>query len=146
MIRLKKGLKSLPLMLNELRFELDNFDRVSNSAFTQARANLRHTAFIELNQKTVVDVRYSDNNIKLYKGMRVLGIEGSKILLPNTPDIVKEFGPISYNNDHPDIKGSHAYGMASVMYDVLNRVAVDSVLTHARAYEVELAMPHLPHS
>jgi hypothetical protein len=64
---------------------------------------------------------YSNNNIKRYKGMRVLGIDGSKILLPNTPDIRKKFGQISYRNDHPDVKGAHAYGMASVMYDVLNR-------------------------
>ena len=30
---------------------------------------------------------YSDDNIKLYKGMRVMGIDGSKILLPDTTDI-----------------------------------------------------------
>jgi hypothetical protein len=29
------------------------------------------------------------------------------------------------------------------MYDVLNRVALDSVLGPARAYEVDLAMKHL---
>jgi hypothetical protein len=28
------------------------------------------------------------------------------------------------------------------MYDVLNRVAVDSIMSHARAYEVDLAIEH----
>jgi len=42
---------------------------VTTGTFTQARANLRYTALIELNQKAVVDVMYSDNNIKLYKGV-----------------------------------------------------------------------------
>jgi hypothetical protein len=46
-----------------------------------ARRNLRHTAFIELNQKAVVDVMYSDDLIKLYKGMRVMGVDGSKIVI-----------------------------------------------------------------
>jgi hypothetical protein len=110
------------------------------------RANLSHTAFIELNQKAVVDVMYSDDNIKLYKGMRVMGIDGSKILLPDSTEITEEFGQISYSNDHPDVKGSHNYALASVMYDVLNRVAVDSVLSTARAYEVDLAIEHLEHS
>jgi len=53
---------------------------------------------------------------------------------------------LAYSNDHPDVKGSHNYALASVMYDVLNRVAVDSVLSHARAYEVNLAIGHLEQS
>jgi len=53
---------------------------VTNSAFTFARANLKHPAFIELNQYAVVDVMYGDDNIKLYFGQRVMGIDGSKLL------------------------------------------------------------------
>ena len=138
-------MKSIQLILNEFTSIFD-LETISNSAFTQARANLKYTAFIELNQKAVVDVMYSDDNIKLYKGMRVLGIDGSKILLPDTTDITNEFGQISYSNDHPEVKGSHTYAMASVMYDVLNRIAVDSILSKARAYEVDLAIKHLEYS
>jgi len=142
---LKKSLKSLQLVLNELAIEQNTLP-VTASAFTQARANLHHTAFIELNQKAVVNVMYRDNNIRLYKGMRVIGIDGSKILLPQHKSIIKEFGEISYSNDHPDVQGSHAYGLASVMYDVLNNVAIDSMLGKARDYEVDLAIGHLAHS
>lgn len=142
---LRKSVKSLQLILNEFTLNF-NLEPVTNSAFTFARANLKYTAFIELNQKAVVDVMYSDDNIKLYKGMRVMGIDGSKILLPDRAEITEEFGQISYSNNHPDVKGSHNYALASVMYDVLNRVAVDSVLGNARAYEVDLAIGHLKHS
>ena len=83
---LKKSMKSIQLILNEFTSTFD-LQTMSNSAFTQARANLKYTAFIELNQKAVVDVMYSDDNIRLYKGMRVLGVDGSKILLPDSPDI-----------------------------------------------------------
>ena len=141
---LQKSMKSIQLILNEFTSNF-SLETISNSAYTQARANLKYTAFIELNQKAVVDVMYKDDNIKLYKAMRVIGIDGSKILLPDSAEIKKEFGEISYSNDHPEVKGSHNYGLASVMYDVLNRVAVDSVLSHARAYEVDLAIKHLAH-
>ncbi|MCP4345852.1 MAG: hypothetical protein GY795_10040 [Desulfobacterales bacterium] len=33
--------------------------------------------------------------------------------------------------------------LASVLYDVLNSIAVDAVLSHAKAYEVDLAREHL---
>jgi len=68
------------------------------------------------------------------------------ILLPDGSEITQEFGEISYSNDHPDVKGSHNYALASVMYDVLNRIAIDSNLGAARAYEVDLAIGHLEHS
>jgi hypothetical protein len=142
---IKKGLKSLQLMLNEFAINFD-ISSVTAGAFTQARANLNHAAFIELNQKAVVDVMYSDNNIILYKGMRVLGIDGSKILLPNYKSVKETFGEISYSNDHPDVKGTHAYGLASVLYDVHNRVVIDSKLGKAKDYEVNLAIDHLRHT
>ena len=145
MLILRKSVKSLQLILNEFTINFD-FEPVSNSAFTKARANLNYTAFIELNQKAVVDVMYSDNNIKLYRGMRVIGIDGSKVLLPDSAEITEEFGQISYRNNHPEVKGSHNYALASVMYDVLNRIAVDSFLGAARAYEVDLAIGHLEYS
>ena len=141
---LQKSQKSLQLVLNEF---YDKLEPVTAGAFTQARANLRYTALIELNQKAVVDVMYRDNNIQLYKGMRVLAIDGSKVLLPQHSSVIKEFGEIAYSNNHPDVQGSHAYGLASSMYDVLNRISVDSVLGKARDYEVELAVSHhLPHT
>ena len=36
--------------------------------------------------------------------------------------------------------------MVSVMYDVLNRIALDNQLGHARAYEADLALSHLPYT
>jgi hypothetical protein len=111
-----------------------------------ARAKLKHTAFKELNQKAIVNVCYGDGNFIRYKGLRILGIDGSKIMLPDTKDVIKEFGQIRYTTGKDGPEGEHAYGLASVMYDVLNRIAVDSVLSNARAYEVDLAIGHLEHT
>jgi hypothetical protein len=66
-----------------------------------------------------------------------------KLLPPDTENVIEEFGPISYPSDKNLPKGLHAYGMASMMYDVLNRIAVNSVLGPARADEVDLAVGHL---
>ena len=90
---MRKSVKSLQLILNELSHQL-SLPSISHSAFSQRRAQLKHTAFIELNQKAVVDVQYGDGDFKRYKGMRVLGIDGSKLLLPDTADILNTFGSI----------------------------------------------------
>ncbi len=50
---------------------------------------------------------YGDGEFKRYKGMRTLAIDGSKIVLPDTPDIIKEFGHIRYANEKPDVQGIH---------------------------------------
>ena len=142
MLILQKGLKSLQLRINELTSVLGG-ETLTNSALTQARANLKHTAFIELNRKAVVDVMYGDDDYKRYKDMRVLGIDGSKILLPSTPDIINQVGQFSYSNEKNGVEGQHAEGLSSALYDVLNHVAVDSFLGKAKDYEVNLAIQHL---
>jgi hypothetical protein len=128
-------------MLNEVVDRL-GVGTISNSAFTQRRAQRKHAAFIELNQRAIVNVMYRNEDFKRYKPMRVLGIDGSKVLLPDTPDVINEFGTISYSNDHPDVHGQQAYALASVRYDVLNHIALDRILGQAQDYEVDLATQH----
>ena len=143
---IRKSMKSIQLVLNELSL-LEGAETVSNSAFSQARLRLKHTAFIELNQKAVVQVRYGDGQYRRYRGFRVLGIDGSKLRLPDTADVRREFGTIDYSDGQSSDKaGAHAWGLASVLYDVLNRVAVDSRLKPGKAYEVEMALGHLAHT
>jgi len=141
---LQKGMKSIRLILNESAAFFD-LKPVTCSAFTQARSHLSYTAFIGLNQRAVVNVVYEDEDYKRYKGkFRLLSIDGSKVILPNEEDIRKEFGAISYTNGKDDqIVGSKPQATASVIYDVLNHVATDSILGHPRAYEVDLAERHL---
>jgi len=143
MIILRKGVKSLQITLNEASLELDS-SPASAVAFTKARLHLRHTAFIELNQKAIVDTCYGDGDFRRYKGLRLLAIDGSKILLPDTTGVIEEFGEISYSNGkEAKVAGKHTYGLVSVLYDVLNKIAVDSNLGRGDAYEVELAIGHL---
>jgi len=103
-------------------------------------------AFIELNQEAIVNVCYSDDNYKQYKGHRLLAVDGSKVILPNSKEIEETFGSIEYNNGQDKtIKGTHNYGLISVMFDPLNRIIIDGQLSKATAYEVDLAVEHLKH-
>jgi hypothetical protein len=142
MLLLQKSAKSMQLVLNEFVKKL-SLPLVTSSAFTQARRHLRHTAFIELNQEAIVQVYYADGEYARYKGFRLLGIDGSSVYLPRSEDIIAEFGGTS-PNQHTD--AIEPYGQASVLYDLLNDIALDGVLAPAKAYEVDLAMGHLAHT
>ncbi len=143
---LRKSVKSLQNVVNEAMAWL-MVEPVTASAFSQARYKLQHTAFIELNQRAVVESRYQDADFRTFWGFRVLGVDGSKVLLPDTEEVREAFGTIAYSNgEDAQIQGERPYALASVLYDVLNRVALDATLGRADAYEVDLALDHLAHT
>ena len=122
-------------------------DPVTASAFSQARYQLQHTAFIELNQQAVVESRYREASFRTFWGFRILAIDGSKVLLPDTEDVREAFGTIAYSNGKDaQIQGERPYALASVLYDVLNRIALDATMGRADADEVDLAIGHLTHT
>ncbi len=143
---LRKSVKSLQNVVNEAMAWL-MVEPVTASAFSQARYKLQHTAFIELNQRAVVESRYQDADFRTFWGFRVLGVDGSKVRLPDTEEVREAFGTIAYSNgEDAQIQGERPYALASVLYDVLNRVALDATLGRADAYEVDLALDHLAHT
>lgn len=143
---LRNGVKSLQLMVNEVMLWLE-VPTVTASAYSQARYKLKHTAFIELNQKAVVKTMYGDGDYKTYWGFRLLGMDGSKIVLPDNEGVREAFGTIAWTDGKKaERQGERPYTLASVLYDVLNRVALDAALGKADAYEVDLAVGHLAHT
>lgn len=143
---LRKSVKSLQNVVNEAMAWL-TADPVTASAFSQARYKVKHTAFIELNQKAVVESRYRDGDFQTFWGFRILAVDGSKVRLPNTEEVRAVFGTITYSNGkNLQIQGEHPYALASVLYDVLNRIALDATLGRADGYEVDWAIGHLAHT
>lgn len=144
---LAKGKKSLQLSLNETIPKLKHLTRptVSKVAYSKARRKLKHGAFIELNQKTVVDVMYGDDDYKTWYGYRILATDGSRVILPDTDDIIAQFGTVAYDNKqgYSSSSGKHATARASVLYDVLNRIVLDATLAPIASYEGDLAIAHL---
>ena len=61
--------------------------------------------------------------------------------------ICEEFGTIAWTNGKTaEIQGERPYALALVLYDVLNKVALDATLGKAKAYEIDLAIEHLSHT
>ncbi len=90
-----------------------NQDPVTGSAYSQARYKLKHTAFIELNQKAVVETLYADTEYQRFWGYRILAVDGSKIRLPDNEAARDTFGTIAYSNGkESELQGEHPYAVA----------------------------------
>lgn len=142
-----KGSRSLQLALNEFIPKLGtSAATVSKVAYSKARRKLKHTAFIELNREAVVRTMYEDGDYETLYGLRLLAVDGSKIILPTSDETRATFGTVPYKNQRPDVAGEYSYALASVLYDVLNRVALDAQLAPIQTYEVDLAAVHLQYT
>lgn len=139
---LQKSVRSLQLRLNEYFDRLDqSLEPASASAWSQARLKLAHTAFIELNQKAVVDPFY-EGTARNWRGHRLLAIDSSWIHLPNTEVVGKEFGWVECKNQKGQC-GRYVQGRLSVLTDVLNRMALETFLVGWQTHERTLALEHL---
>jgi len=115
---------------------------VTKSALTQARKNLSHHAFIDLNHQ-IVDTYYADHPaLKTWKGFRLCAIDGSQFRLPNEPDIVEAFGVNPGRENQKDCP----LALASVYYDVLNHISIDTSINPTTASERDCAASHLAYA
>jgi len=117
----------------------NNTQRITKSAFFQARKQLSHTAFIDLNHQ-VNDTLYETNRwLKTWQGFRLCAIDGTSIRLPNEPTITHHFGVHKGRND----QAKCAMGMGSVFYDLLNHIVIDACVKPINTSEKKCAAEHL---
>ena len=135
---LRNSVKSLQLMLNEFVLHSKKDHTITASAFSQARKKLKHTAFIELNDDIVL-LYYKEEEYKKLYGLRLLAFDGSKLTLPNTEEIKQTFGTTAVGNHTSHDLGEYSRATFEACYDVLNNIAVKSVLAKGNVYEVNLA-------
>jgi len=115
------------------------------SAWSQARAKLRYTAFEALNEQTVLDVMYRDRThpkLRLWRGFRLVAIDSSLQRLPNQEALGHEFGWVECSNQSGD-SGRYPQARLSVLTDVLNRVALETFFEPWTTGERDLAARHL---
>ncbi len=143
---LQKTVRSIQLHLHEFFERLgENLAPVTASAWSQARLKLRHTAFVELNQRAILEPIYaagSDFGVVRWRGHRLVGIDSSLIHLPNTEEVGRDFGWVSCQNQEGSC-GRYAQGRLSVLTDVLNRIALQTLLMGWETGERTLAAEHL---
>lgn len=93
----------------------------SNQAFSKARYKIKSEAFYTVFREAV-KLFCKQKNLKHFRGYRILAVDGTSLLLPDTPENRKEFGSCGNNQK------TYASGSASVLYDVLNDVILDATM------------------
>jgi len=130
--------------------ELDNFYKalrgsefkireLTKGALTQARAKLNEWAFIRLNE-VAIETFYNEAAYYTWYGMRTLGVDGTRLVLPNHPSIVKEFGQHKFG---PKADSPRSLALASMLYDVLNQVTIDAQIAPYSESEGDLLSKHM---
>ncbi len=134
-----------------LSVEIDNFIKTlqgkhisikseffTKSAFVQCRKKIKPEVFIHLSDSLIKEF-YADNEdgVKRWHGHRLLAIDGTHLTLPNTKELQAEFGTAK-NQSNVVLTQARA----SVLYDVLNGFALDSVLSPLNVSERRLALRH----
>lgn len=144
----------LLFMINFIRksltIEIDNFTnfiskkiackkdvRFTSSAFVQNRKKINPLVFKHLYNIITDNFYLLNSSSKLFHGFRLLAVDGSLITLPNNPALKKEFG-VSINASKIEV----VQAKASVLYDVSNKLILDSILSHQHIGERELALKH----
>lgn len=128
------------LARKSLQLELYNFTDIlsipdcTKQALSKARQKLHPTTFKLLNVKLLQEF-YSDNVVKTFKGLRIIGIDGSTVLLPKTIELRKKFGH--------DLTKDVVLARTSLMFDVLNNVTLHASINHYESNERSLAKDHI---
>lgn len=93
---LQKTVRSIQLHLHDFFKELcSDIQSAKASSWCRARMKLRHTAFIELNERAVLDVVYRKNTdfqVHRWNGHRLIAIDSSLVRLPDNDAAGEEFG------------------------------------------------------
>ena len=144
---LQKTVRSIQLHLNDF-FEAFASDcpAVTPASWCEARLKLRHTAFIELNERAILDVAYGGQSnfaVRRWKGHRLLGLDSSLIRLPNRAALGQEFGWVQCSNQAGSA-GQYPQGRLSVLTDLLNRIAIHTLFVPWQQGERDLVVEHLP--
>lgn len=133
---IQRELDSFFKALNNCDFKIRE---VTKGALTQARAKLNPWAFIRLNE-IAVNTFYDQAEYYVWNGMRVLAGDGTRLVLPNHPSIVEEFGQHKFG---PNADSERSLATASMLYDVLNQVTIDAQIAPYASSEIDLLMKHL---
>ena len=111
----------------------------TKSAFVQCRKKIKPEVFKYLSD-SLIEEFYTDNDesIKLWNGFRVLAVDGSRLSLPDTQELEKIYGRTKNQSETGVVQAR-----ISVLYDVLNKFAIDGSLSPLSTGESVLALNHL---
>lgn len=143
---LQKTVRSIQVHLQDffsvLKTEVKS---VGNSSLCEARLKLRHTAFIELNERAILEVAYGAGSqfpVRRWKGKRVVAIDSSLVRLPNEQKLGEAFGWVQCTNQKGGC-GRYPQARLMILTDVLNRIAIHTQFVPWKQGERKLALEAL---
>ena len=107
----------------------------TDSAYCQAKQKVKPEVFVHLTEQLNADfyrLYGADEEVKLWRGHRLMGGDGTKLNLPDTPDLRASFG-VQTNQQSECVQAT-----AVVAYDLLNDVGLQSALGEAHSSEKSL--------
>jgi len=113
----------------------EKVDSITKSAYCQSRMKLKHTGFIELND-VILKSFYTRCSFKKWNNFIVLGVDGSRLNLPFSKEILDDFGVKLKGNIMPQAR-------ISTCYDLLNDIIIDSQIENVDKSERFLTLKHL---
>jgi hypothetical protein len=116
-----------------------SIQEVTKGAFTQSRAKLKPEAFLELNDNACATF-YNEAPYLVWKGNRLLSVDGTRLALPNHPSIKEEFGEHGFG---PNADSNRSLALGSLLYDCLNLTTLDARIAPYSCSERDLLYQHL---
>lgn len=114
-----------------------NDKTISNAGYHKQRMKLNPEALILLNDNHVKEFYDMEPNLKKYKDHYVIAIDGSKVSLPTTDELLEMFGGNKNQNKTVAMLG------LSAVYDVLNQMIFEGTIDRYSFNERTAAMNHL---
>ena len=120
------------------RFSANRTQPFTSSAFIQNRKKINPAVFGHLSEVIIDNFYTADNDsLNLLNGFRILAVDGSRITLPFTEELKRRYGTTKNQ-----FGGTIVQARASVLYDVLNDIALDAALDNLSEGERDLALNH----
>jgi hypothetical protein len=152
--RKQSFLSTVLFMVNQLKkslsVEIDGFVQHFNDRFSAKLSHFTSSAFIQNRKKIDPEVfkhlssvliksfyRPDNDEVKLLYGLRILAADSSGLTLPFTKELQERYGVVS-NTETLNI----VQAKVSVLFDVMNKLALDTVLDRGRASERDMALLH----
>lgn len=96
---------------------------ISKVALAKARLKFSYNAFIELNEQ-LAEYFYKVMRVNQWNGYNLLAVDGTLLRLPKIQSILEYFG-VWHNNKGDD----RPMARVSQMFDPLNRISIDSIIS-----------------
>jgi hypothetical protein len=110
---------------------------IYKGSLSKARAKLKYEAFVELNDK-MLQHYYTNFSFETWCGFNLLAVDGTMLRVPEEKRIINHFGVWNSNKG----KNPCPKARASQMFDVLNKVTLDAIISPKSEGERELAALH----